>query len=246
MSPVEDLNISDGFFLDFRAVHRIENGKVYLRAIVGPSSGGSETYPQVSGATAIYFGINNGISDTLIRFDFPSSAVDFPVELNASISDPDYVGVLLANARCVIGEDFKYFGPGDMAQFNNLAIEPSLVTSFFGTQIDHLQIVHTEGDNDIIGGNIKVFGGYNTSVIQSSQKLRISPSPGAGSLGRYIGSVSESSECSESIFSILGIAPNQDGEFFILGGRGIEIENKPDEHKIVARIQPSKVGGTRC
>lgn len=245
-ASIEEVNISNRFFLDFRVAHRISRGKAYLRAIVGSSSGGSVSYPQVSDCTAIYFAINDGTEDFLLRFDLPDSTIEFPIELNSSIEDSDYEGVLLANSRCVVGSGFLDFDSGDMAQFNDLAVEPSLCTSLFGCQIDHLQIVHSDQDNEIIGGDLVVFGGYNLSVIQSSQRLRISPSPGAGSLGRYVGATSQNSECSESVFSILGITPNDDGNFFIFGDRGIEIENLPDENKIVIKIQPSKVGGVRC
>jgi hypothetical protein len=243
---IEEIAISNRFFLDFRVTHRINRGRVYLRTIVGSASGGSVTYPQVPGVTAIYFAINDGLEDFLLRFDLPDSAVEFPAVLESSVADPDYDGVLLANSRCVVGSDFLDFAHEDIAQFNSLAVEPSLCTSLFGNQIDHLQIIHADQDDEVIGGDLVMFGGYNLAVTQSPQQLRISPSPGAGSLGRYIGSSDSDSKCSGSVFSILGIAPNDDGNFFIFGDKGIEIENFPDANRVVIRIQPSKIGGVKC
>ena len=93
-------------------------------------------------------------------------------------------------------------------------------------------------DVDVVGtavyGDISLIPGYNTviRINESINTVEISAEPGAG-MGCPCGKFEdEDTDCDELINSINGVPPDDRGDFSIIGGSGVKIENIPAEHKI--------------
>lgn len=245
-TSVETPVLANDVILDFAAIHRLRYKTTQLLAIVGPDGGGSLEFPEVENQTTFYFAFSNGLDRTVFSFGLPTTNASDDVW--SQIEDPEYPGVWTARARITFGPGATQLANDVFWTFLSLNIEPSLNISLYRNQIDLIKIIHLEGDDEVVGGDLSIVGGYNVDMIQSDRTIRVVPTLGGGTLGRFIGSVSdpESSRCSGILLSLNGQAPTERNEFFITGGKGIEIINLPDEHKIQIRLEPAKIGETIC
>jgi hypothetical protein len=246
MSAVEGPALSNDVLLDFAAIHRFRHGETKLLAIVGPEADGSLEFPSTPGFTSLYFAFVDGLDLKIFRFAAPTGEPS--VDLWSEITDPNYPGILLARARATVGEGLSRLAEDVFLTFTNLFIEPSLSISLYRNQIDLITVIHEEGDDEVVGGDLSVVGGYNMDISVVGDSIRLMPSVGGGTLGRFVGSISPNNEspCKDSLLTINGQPPNDRGEFFISGSKGVEVINLPDEHKIRIRLEPAKNGATVC
>jgi hypothetical protein len=240
----DDSVLQDDILLDFILIHRLKHLTAKLVAIVGPESSGAEIFPPGETGPVFYFQLGSGSDIVAVE----CSSQEFPFDGWGSISDSRYEDVFVAKARVTFGAGVSSIPSDVFWQFSNSVIEPGLLVSLFRNQVDSLTIIHDEGDNDIVGGDVSLMGGYNFGVTQSGQTVRLSPALGSGSLGRFTESLSDavSSKCNGSLLSINGIQPNEKGAFEISGSGGIEILNFPEQHKVRIVISPETLGRTIC
>lgn len=243
---VEGPTLANDVVLDLISIHRTRRQTMRLLAVVAPESAGSVDFPAVTGKITFYFAL--GETGDRQTASFSVEAQELPLDSWHQSADSNYPGICLSKTRATFGPGLADIPADAFWTFTDLRIEPSLVVSLYRNQIDLVKLVHLVGDDEIVGGNIKVFGGYNVDVYQSSQSIRISPSLGGGVLGRFTRSISDGAEskCTGALFSINGQPPNEQREFFITGGKGIEVVNLPDEHKVRIRLEPARLGGTIC
>lgn len=242
----DDHSLGDDVFLDFMGIHRLRHQTVKLVAIVGPDSSGSVDFPAVAGFKVFYF---NLFSDSGSEgFSFRQSVDEFDSVISSSIVDPNYSGRYVGKFTATFGLGVLSIPSDAYWIFDNLQIEPSLCVSLYRNQVDLIKIIHSDIDDEIIGSDVKLQGGFNFDVEQSGNSIRLLPSLGGGDLGRFIGANvdSQDSKCHGSLFSIIGQQANEKGEFLISGGRGIEIRNLPDENKIKILVNTSNLGQTLC
>lgn len=252
-SPLVSLTsdvLENDVILDLKAFHRARPEIPFqLKAIVGPASAGVSPYVGVADSYVIYFAA--GPEDSPVIWGLQvgiSAAGSTPLVVEASVADPYYPDKNLGVVRATIGAGLFSIPFDAFWEFTTAIVEPALVVQPYRNQIDLLKVIHQEGDDDVIGGDVAIRGGYNVNVVPAIKGVSIIPSLGGGSLGRFIGSIREpgTSKCKGVLLSINGILPTTRGEFFITGENGIEIINLPDEHKIRIRVAPPKIGATVC
>lgn len=243
---VEDESLPLDAVLDFVAVHRLRHKVVRLSAIVGPDSAGSLEFSSSPGFISVYFALTDDQDSKLMCFKVP---VDGPSgDFWAVIDDTSYPQAPLCRARAFFGESILGFGGETFVTFTSLVVEPALITSLYRNQIDKVTVIHADGDDEVVGGDLHLIGGYNIDVSLVGSSLKMIPSLGAGTLGRFTGSVSDpgSSVCDGALLTINGQPPNERGEFFINGGKGVDVINLPDQNKIRIRLEPVKNDTTVC
>ena len=87
--------------------------------------------------------------------------------------------------------------------------------------------------------------GYNATIVMSPRKnyIEIGARIGAGEgepCGRIVldsESIPPTDACADSIATINGLPPTSQGVFKIVGSPGIEVENQPDNHKIIIKFK---------
>lgn len=245
-TSVETSVLANDVILDFAAIHRLRYKTTQLLAIVGPDGGGSLEFPAVANQITFYFAFSNDADRVILSFGL--STTDTLDDVWSYIDDPEYPGVWTAKARVTFGPGAIQLASDVFWTFLSLKIEPSLTVSLYRNQTDLVKIIHLEGDDEVVGGNLSIVGGYNVDLLQADRTIRVIPTLGGGTLGRFTGSISdlESNRCSGVLLAINGQPPTERNEFFITGGKGIEIVNLPDEHKIQIRLEPAKIGETIC
>lgn len=243
--------LDNAVVLDFRGWHRKRAGQEpMLAAIIGPDGSGAGDFIPNDGFISFYF--TAGPDDDLLiwRFLVPVLGGQFPMSVLSSVSDPSYAGVNLGVARATFGAAALNIPDDADWLFTTAKLESGLVVECARNQVDEIRVVHDEGDDDIVGGDLRIFGGYNVDVIPAADGgLKITATPGAGTLGRYLGSRSDpgQSKCAGVLMSLAGVAPDEDTRnITIAGEKGIEIENLPDEHRIIIRMAKPQLAGNVC
>lgn len=241
-------SISDDVVLDFRAWHRTRTGRsAALAAIVGPDGAGDGIFEAVAGAYSVYFFLGQG--DVVWRFEVPALTPSFPFTALSVIQDSIYPGSNLGVARATFGRGLVQLAADSTLVFPDAPLEPSLIFDQYRLQVDHIRLVHEGSDDEFVGGDVEVVGGYNVGVSGIAKGIRVSPSPGAGTLGRFVGSINspESNKCVGVLLSLAGAIPNERTQDLVLEGtNGVEVLNFPDESRIRIRVAPQHFGGTVC
>lgn len=240
----QSLTISDEVVLDARGFHR-ERPDVppQLQRIVGPESGDEQAQP---GHFVFIFQAGKSTSPLQFSFAVPVAS-SWPLTLTARVIDPHYPSSLLGALRVTFGKATASLNPANVLTLTEALLEPSLVAQLYRTQVDCLRIIHQDGEDEYIGGNVTVHGGYSFDLTQEGQVIRLSPSPGGGELGRYAGATQQAadSKCQGALLSINGKGPNQRRQFFIEGVNGVAVVNLPDQHKI-RLVLAAEVLGAVC
>jgi hypothetical protein len=83
-------------------------------------------------------------------------------------------------------------------------------------------------------GDVALVPGYNAVIRMNklTNTVEISSEPGAGQGTPCEKLNDEDTDCDGLINSINGVPPDERGDFAIIGGSGVKIENLPAEHKI--------------
>jgi hypothetical protein len=87
-----------------------------------------------------------------------------------------------------------------------------------------------------INGDVLFSAGINTEVLQTSDDIIIRSEVGYG-LGESIYSGKDSGVC-QGIININGTRPSKSRTFVLRGGEGIIIEDQPESHSIVVKLDP--------
>lgn len=228
-STLDDL-LRDDAVLDARGFHR-ERPEIapQLSSIDGGDSGA------VGAVTGLYrVGFKAGRSDAPLFFYFlvPEGNDQWPLNQTSTVADPLYPGSNLGRLNVAFGPGILAVDPSSSLTFDGTALlESSAIAQLYRTQVDFVRLVHQADDDEYVGGDVLILPGYNMEVLVLTDGISLLPSLGAG-LGRFVGTLNQTSVCDGTVLSISGQRPTQRGEFFIKGGRGIKVTPIPDEHKI--------------
>lgn len=240
--------------LDARGFHRARPELTpRLAAIAGGSASGDADYPATNGVYSLFF--ECGISATPLRFTVtvPVNNGNWPFQVTVAIADPLYAGIVPAiNAgvlQVTIGQGITELAAADRWLFGpRLQLEPALMAQLYLQQVDALRLVHDEGPDDYVSGEVRLQGGYNFDLNQDANVINFEPSPGGGELGRWLGSLADesASRCAGTLMSLNGITATPRGGFTIGKGSGIEIVNLPEQNKIQIKFVSSTAGKVVC
>jgi hypothetical protein len=204
--------LDNSVVLDFRGWHR-DRPEIapHLSAIVGPDGAGFASFVPNAGMVSFYFSAGSGDGSILWIFLVPTLQGDFPVSQVSTVGDLVYDGISRGTARASFGRGVSLIPSDATWVFQNAILEPGLVVEQYRNQVDSIRIIHKEGDDEFVGGDVEFIGGYNTDVVSSGNGIRITPSPGAGTLGRFIGSLAaaEESKCSGILMSLNNVPPDK-------------------------------------
>ncbi len=246
----QDGVLEDSVLLDFRGWHRDRPELTpRLSAIIGPDGTDVGSFIANTGFVSFYFSAGSGGGSIIWVFKVSVIEGSFPVSLISTVDDTNYAGVFRGVARASFGGGVSSI-PADAAWiFTSALLEPGLVIEQYRGQVDSILLVHDVGDDELVGGDIELVGGYNTSVVPSEGGVRIVPSLGAGTLGRFIGAINPSGEskCSGVLMSVGGVTPDEKTRNLVIKGEnGIEVLNFPESSRIVIRVAKPQFGGSVC
>ena len=247
-----DTVLADNVILDLRGIHR-ERPEVspQLLAVIGSDGASIFDLDALAGFYSFFFAMGRSAESLIFQVAVPSDNTQWPFVQEVTIADENYPGrdVRLGTLRVTLGE-----GVADLASDVSLGfvqtclIETALVAQAYRTQVDSIKVAHVSGPDDIVGGDLRIIGGYGINTQLLVDGLEINAIAGAGSLGFFTGAVHEpeDSACSGRVLSISGQRPNPRGKFYIRGENGISVTDLPDEHKIQLRVTTASLGGNRC
>lgn len=232
--------------IDLRGWHR-EHTTTHpaLLAIVGPTGIGAGSFVANADNITFYFGVG---SETLYPILLPVGAAEITT-LVCRVTDPFYPQVNLGVLRVTFGLGAQGIPTDATWLFSATTIEPGLIVSPFRNQVDVVKIIHQDTDDEIVGGDLEIIGGYNLNVLPEVQGVRLSPVAGGGTLGRFVGSLSASgdSKCAGALLSLGQVAPDPETrDLRIIGKNGIEVINFPEQSKIRIKVAPQHFGGSVC
>jgi len=242
------LVLEDNIVLDARGFSRERNEvAAKLSALVGPGAGSHPLYPAVVGQRTLYWEMGTLAAPLRMALGVPLDNVAWPFVGEASAPDFRWPGrqVRRASLRVTLGQaiaglplDARWL-LGDRAP-----LEISVIHQLYRAQLDGIRLVHQDGTNEWLAGDLEVMGGYNVDVV-TGENIMINPVVGGGTLGRWIQSLvpDAQSACRNAILQLGGAVPNSRGELTFLGGRGIKIEARPESHTIILAVDLSSLGG---
>ena len=233
--------------LDLRGWHRGRpTSAASLLAIVGPEGAGAGAFVANAGHTTFYFG--SGADEVVWSAPLPAAAPEVTT-LVCKVADPFYPEVNLGILRVTFGLGAQGIPADATWLFTAALIEPGLVVAPFRNQVDVVKIIHRDTDDEIVGGDVEIVGGYNFNVVPEAQGLRLSPEAGGGTLGRFVGSLASAGEskCNGALLSFGQVVPDKDTrDLKIVGKNGIEVINFPEQSKIRIKVAPQHFGGSVC
>lgn len=137
---------------------------------------------------------------------------------------------------------------GNTYTFTDLEIQPAnvasqpfgMVTSIIGDESPDVSQVALIGD-------VKFEDGFNSTVrfIQSSNTIQLRADIGSGKGIPCEPWLEDPADCPEGIYYINGLHPDWDGRFTLSGANGIQVENDPDNNKIILST-PLNTDKPRC
>lgn len=245
------LSYSDGTMasdvvLDFRGWHRQRVvSPPQLIAVLGPEAASYGDLVALPNFIAFYFGTGGS---SVWRFLVPLVGLQpDPITIVSRISDPLYASCSLGVARATFGPGVAQIPPDARWIFESASLEPGLVISAWRNQVDSLRAIHQEADDDVVGGEVRLVGGYNMDIHPTLTGIRIVPSLGGGTLGRFTGTLGPQNSCAGILMALGGVAADQDtGNLELVGENGIEIVKFPDQHRIRIKVAPQHFGGSVC
>ena len=112
-------------------------------------------------------------------------------------------------------------------------LQPGLIVIQNKHRLDTVQAVGV--DQDILYGKVYVEPGYNCDVIVVPDKIQLLAGLGLGA-GVYCGEPEDDEiTCNYAFLRWNGIHAGVHGDIQLIGGPGVEIEPKPDDHTVVIR-----------
>ena len=253
----EDCNLSYGggildnsVVIDFRGWHRDRPEIVpQLSAIIGPGGDSYGSFVANAGFVSFYFSAGSLTEPITWPFKVPVLQGTFPVSLTSTVSDLIYYGVARGVARASFGVGVAAIPQDASWIFSGASLEPGLVVEQYRGQVDSIRLIHKIGDDEFVGGDVNFVGGYNTNITPSAGGIKITPTLGGGTLGRFIGSTTppENAKCSGVLMTINSVSPDKKTQNLALkGANGIEIVNFPEDNRIVIRVAKQQFGGSVC
>jgi hypothetical protein len=239
--------LDDDVILDVRGWHRgSPDGRPALLAVVGPDGAGAGSFVPHAGNFTFY--LTSGTDEVVWAVLLPVAAAEVAT-VTCRVVDPLYAQVSIGVLRVTFGAAAQGIGVDVTWLFTTAFLEPGLVVAPFRNQVDALGIIHQEGDNEVVGGDVEIIGGYSFDVFPENQGLRFAPHPGGGTLGRFTGSISgaENSKCAGALLSFGQVVPDpKSRDLRIVGKNGIEVFNFPEENRIRIKVAPQHFGGSVC
>lgn len=243
--PVDTLSgtpLPQDLLLDLSGYSLLPVHSVRLFKYSGADSGVVGPYAPLEGSSTLFFRINTG--GTSFDVGVPIVDMSYGARASGSLAMPGDVTVKAVALVVTIGAgtlpDDEEFDFGISAP-----LEPSLIFDMSGSQVNLLEVIRQDVADYVVHGDVKLRAGYNMDIAQIGQTITLSPARGAGELGLY-DAVSGTSPCTGLVLSISGVRPNLRGEFVLKGGKGIVIEDFPDDHKIVITASPANPAQPGC
>jgi hypothetical protein len=186
----------------------------------------------------LFFRIPSLTSDIYVALDavedVDSPSEVWPVACRSTVTNS--IGTPYIVISGIIGGSiFSSIPSNSYIALPSVYVEPSIVVEAYKKSVDQLKIIHANGAEELIRGKLVFTNGINSSVSMSGNTTRftarVKDGEGAGQDNTGINLLCE------GILSINGTQPTADGQFYIVGGRGVSVVDIPSQHKIKITTQ---------